>query len=211
MLPARSRSFSRKRPTRSIKRKFYIFCEGKRTEPDYFLEIEKKYGNSKIEFDVVGGIGVPSTITKKAKEKKLCIKKSKNSFEKKDQVWSLFDRDEFSCYWDSIQDCKLADIGVGYSNPCFELWLILHKKDYDKPSNRHVVQKEAESCLPGYDRHKRKTTNCSELMSNIDVAIKRSETKRKRRLEEGLKFGDLPSTSVDMLITEIIKENKKNK
>lgn len=211
MSPSRGKSFSRKKPTRNVKRKFYILCEGKRTEPDYFLEIEKKFGNSKIELDVVGGVGVPSTIVKKAKEKKESIKKSKNSFEKKDQVWALFDRDEFNCYFSSIKECQSLEINIGYSNPCFELWLILHKKDYDKPSNRHEVQKEAEACLPGYDKNKRKTTDCSDLMCEIEIATKRAENQRKRRIEEGLNFGDLPSTSVDMLISEIKKENNTTK
>ena len=39
-------------------------------------------------------------------------------------------------------------------NPCFELWLILHERDYDRPDHRDAVQRELKKLLPEYDNRR---------------------------------------------------------
>ena len=86
--------------------------------------------------------GVPDTLATKAAElaRKLGLlpgrRKAKNSFEENDEVWAVFDRDEHPNFDQAIDRCRRAGVRVARSNPCFELWLILHEKDYDRPDDR---------------------------------------------------------------------------
>ena len=86
--------------------------------------------------EVIPGAGVPRTVAQKAIEYARSHR-SKDSFEENDQVWAVFDRDEHPNFGDAVVRCKESGIGVARSDPCFELWLILHKRDYDRPCDRH--------------------------------------------------------------------------
>ncbi|MEV5709909.1 RloB family protein [Actinoallomurus sp. NPDC052274] len=43
-----------------------------------------------------------------------------------DDVWCVFDVDEFQDIEDAVSLARRQGIGVAVSNPCFELWLLLH-------------------------------------------------------------------------------------
>ena len=58
-----------------------------------------------------------------------------------DDVWVVFDRDEHVEFETSIERCRSVGIGAAFSNPCFELWLILHDSELDGPLTRHEAQK----------------------------------------------------------------------
>ena len=66
----------------------------------------------------------------------------RNLFEEQDQVWVVFDRDEHERFDEAVSLCEANGIGVARSNPCFEVWLILHMVDYDRQDDRHRVKNE---------------------------------------------------------------------
>ena len=132
----------------------------------------------------------------KPKRKKL------DSFEQKDEVWAIFDRDEHPEYKASVQKCETNGIGVARSNPCFEVWLILHFEDYEKATDRHAVQRHFSTFCNDYDPQKRKTTNFNELMPATQKAEERAERQLQNRSTEGDPFG-APSTTVFELIKAI--------
>jgi RloB-like protein len=47
-----------------------------------------------------------------------------------DQVWCVFDVDHFTDIQEAVGAAKQDDIHIALSNPCFELWLILHFCDH---------------------------------------------------------------------------------
>jgi hypothetical protein len=53
-----------------------------------------------------------------------------------DELWMVIDRDRWTIQMlsDIISQCKQKGIGLCISNPCFEIWLILHYKDLTKES-----------------------------------------------------------------------------
>ena len=75
-------------------------------------------------------------------------RRRKNSFEKNDEVWAVFDRDEHPKFDEAVSLCESNGLGVARSNPCFELWLILHERDYDRPDHRDAVQRELKNLRP---------------------------------------------------------------
>ena len=128
----------------------------------------------------------------------------RNSFEEGDQVWAVFDRDEHPRFNGAVDLCARNGIGVARSNPCFELWLVLHKGDYDRSRKSRAVQKKAASLFPGYDKDGAKMPNCDELMHHVKEAERRAEAQLQRRVEQRTPYGN-PSTTVGQL-TRAIRE-----
>ena len=158
-------------------------------------------------------MGVPYTIAEKAVEhaRELGLdprsRREKDSFEDRDQVWAVFDRDEHPNFNEALELCRNNGIGIGRSDPCFELWLILHERDYDRPDGRHTVQALLKALRPEYEIDGAKTPDCDDLITRVEDAERRGEAQLQRREEEDRPFGN-PSTTVGCL-TNAIREAAK--
>lgn len=189
---------------REPKRRFIIFCEGAKTEPAYFEALRKRCSSALIEVKPLPAQGVPDTLTKNAvKEANQLRRKTTDSFEQRDEIWAVFDRDQHPKFDEAVQRCESNRVGVGRSNPCFELWLILHHQDYDKPDGRHAVQAHCEKVCDGYDKDS-KTLDCTNLLEKLEFAIERADKQLKCRKEEGNEYGP-PSTTVGNLVQAILE------
>ena len=128
----------------------------------------------------------------------------RDSFEEGDQVWAVFDRDEHPRFNEAVDLCAQKGVGVARSDPCFELWLILHECDYNQACTRFDVQNEFASRRPEYDRDGAKTPDCADLVQRVEEAERRAEAQLQRRVAEGDPHGN-PSTTVGRL-TRAIRE-----
>ena len=181
-------------------RRFTIFCEGENTEPVYFRALERKYRRQALIGLEIVPVGVPMTIARQASAR--MKKRGRNSFDEKDQVWAVFDRDEHPNHEAAIRMCEENRVGVARSNPCFEVWLILHEGDFDRPYDRHAVQAHLASLRPEYDRDKNKSCDCDHLVKSVEKAEARAIRQLERRDQEGAPFGP-PSTTVGHLTAAI--------
>jgi RloB-like protein len=194
-------SLRRREPFRAPKRRFVIYCEGEVTEIVYFAALRRKPENALIQIKTIGGAGVPFTMAESAvqfaKDNGLGGHggRPSDSYEEDDEVWAVFDRDQHPRYDEAVQLCEGNGVGVGRSNPCFEIWLILHLGDFDKSDGRKAVQKHFQKLHPAYDPKKGKRPDCAELTKNIEQAEARAEKQLARREKEGAPFG-APSTTV---------------
>ena len=198
----------RPRAGRDPIRKFFLFCEGKKTEPGYFLAVQSAHHSTLIE--ICSGVGVPMTVAERAAA---CARKhglaprqrkQRDSFEEGDQVWAVFDRDNHPRFDEAVALCESNGVCVARSDPCFELWLILHERDYDRACTRRDVQRELASLRPEYDKGGAKTPDCADLVQRVEESERRAETQLQRRVEEGKPHGN-PSTTVGQL-TRAIRE-----
>ncbi len=202
------RPIRRRQPRIEPKRRFILFCEGMKTEPTYFSALQRTWTGALIAVETRPGVGVPMTIATEAvnfaKSEGLTRKsrRKKNSFEEKDEVWAVFDRDEHPNFNQAVSLCQANNVGVAYSNPCFELWLILHERDYDQPNHRHAVQIKLENLRPEYDKRRRKVPDCDNLVTRVKSAERRGEVLIDRREQEGDPHGN-PSTTVGILTRTI--------
>lgn len=110
---------------REIKHKILIICEGEKTEVNYFKEIriDKRISDKLVQ------IKNCSLGTNPKKVLECAIKESgykRGKFENFDEVWIVIDRDEHHDFVETVLDAKIKNINVAHSNPCFELWLLLH-------------------------------------------------------------------------------------
>lgn len=107
-------------PVRIEKSTILIVCEGKNTEPSYFLQFKLSSATVKA---IGYGYNTLSLVTQAI------------DFEqegKYEQVWCVFDKDKFPAN-DFNQAITLAaahHLGIAYSNQAFEYWLILHFEDH---------------------------------------------------------------------------------
>lgn len=107
---------------RREKEKILIVCEGANTEPDYFRHFKLSTATVKIV-----GIG-HNTVSLVEYAKKLQDKKEEE--DKYDQVWCVFDKDDFQNFNDATQKAKDLGFKTAWSNQAFEYWLLLHFEDH---------------------------------------------------------------------------------
>lgn len=198
----RVKDLKRRRPTREPKRRFVLVCEGANTEPAYFAAIRRACSGTLVGVKTVPGVGVPMTVAERAVKE--AGRTKPDSFEEGDQVWAVFDRDKHPRFDEAVALCERRGIGVARSNPCFEIWLILHEREHNRPCSPSQAQKELARLRPEYDRRGAKTVDCDDLVNRVEEAEERAEAQLQRRTEEGAPFSN-PSTTVGRLTREIRK------
>ena len=169
--------------------------------------MKRAYGDTLISVEIVPAAGVPYTVAEKAVEQNPKQRRKKDSFEENDQVWAVFDRDEHPRFDEAVALCEQHGVHIGRSNPCFELWLILHERDYDRAEERHEMQKILASLRREYDEDSGKTPDCDEMITRVEEAEERGEKQLQYREQGGRPHGN-PSTTVGRL-TRAIREAAK--
>ncbi|MFM9837298.1 MAG: RloB family protein [Cyclobacteriaceae bacterium] len=101
---------------------FLIVCEGTKTEPNYFIELEKDLPKGIVKLVIEGsGLNTLSLVDR-------AIKIRDASIRNYDRVWAVFDRDDFpeESFNNAIYKALGNGIHCAWSNQAFELWFLLH-------------------------------------------------------------------------------------
>ena len=127
----RGRGSLRRRPPRIDERKrFVIFCEGEVTEPGYLKALERLHGVQNIAvLDIYESGGTPRTLVERAKKTKT---EAGHPAAGDTEYWCVFDVEAPKPHpglRDAVVIARDNGIRVAISNPCFELWLVLHYTD----------------------------------------------------------------------------------
>ena len=126
-----NRPLKRRVGTRKPKRTFLIFCEGERTEPEYLrvLKMQRFVRDvAAVDLRVHAGRGgsVPRTLVSLAVDAR---ERATDEDGEIDEFWCVFDVEwprNHPGLREAVEEAECNDIGLAISNPCFELWLILH-------------------------------------------------------------------------------------
>lgn len=133
-----------------------VCCEGEVTEPSYLNGLKREGHNSLLHVEIKPGGFAPKTLVDYAVELKLeaglKARREKDHSLKYDEVWCVFDVDAHECMLDAKQKARANGINMAISNPCFELWLLLHFQDQRAHIERHHVQSACRDYMPGYDK-----------------------------------------------------------
>jgi hypothetical protein len=152
----RSSKLARRGPRRTPRPEIVVVCEGKVTEPRYFTEFRALYGNSLVTVTAIGGCGVPVSVVQRAIEerhsRRQAARKSGDSFDTLYEVWAVFDRDEHPKEQvpEAFNLAVQHGINLAYSNPCFEVWGLMHFSCFDRPGHHHQAQALLKQQLDGY-------------------------------------------------------------
>ena len=203
---SRSRGSLRRRvAVQSPKRTVLVFCEGRRTEPDYLRALKQQpevrdVASVDIQISQKTTGSVPLTLVKAAAEAR------ERSFDEKgevDEVWCLFDIE-----WpknhpnlpEALNLAKARDIRIAYSNPCFELWLALHFSD----QTAWIDTNAATGLRRSHDGSSDKGVDSGKYMPRRADAARRARLLEEKHLGDGTNFPrDNPSSGMHKFLDAI--------
>ena len=178
---------------------FVIATEGEKTELQYFSQY-------KDNFDLEGKrITLEIIPSRKGESSPSYILKNLDSFKKEndlrgiDRLWMVIDRDSHSWKPKEIRDvatkCQQKKYGLALSNPCFELWVLLHLADlslYSESDKKEIelnarvtkdrtrIEKEILKYINSYNK---KNQNFIPLFTNVQKAIDNAKKLSKKKNE----------------------------
>lgn len=186
----------------AVRREILVFTEGAKTEDGYLLPWRRAYrGAVLLEIDPFHG--VPQSLVERA----VATKKAEARDERRgrgrahDEIWCVFDINSHPNVPEAVRLAETHGIGLAISNPCIELWFMLHFQDQTAYLNRHEAQSAAAALL-----------GCGKVLTRaaMDLLYERYDDARDRaqRLDakhdgDGSPPGSNPSSSVWSLIEAI--------
>ena len=208
-MPGRRRNRDRKPGRRSPFREpikiILIVCEGEKTEPQYFDGFSRACQNPRVEIQLASEHGVPKTLVECAKRHKKDREAQGNRERDEnlayDSVWCVFDVDDHPHVADAKQMARDNDIHLAISNPCYELWLLLHFRESPGMQPRNKLQRTLKSHVPNYDKH----VEYSTYSAGYEQAFSRAKRMDESAENEG-DSGRNPTTGVYKL-TELMRAN----
>lgn len=182
-----------------------IVCEGAKTEPIYLDKMKKHYRLPAAKIEIVPGniSGTnPKSVVEYAKRRMEELVRENNDIEN-ENVWCVFDRDQHEKLHEALQQAEDNGFGVGFSNPSFELWLLLHFQDQQAEIERKVVTSRLKKHIKDYEKNSRGTFD--RTIDRLAEAKTRAEYLRKMHIRNKNPENHNPSTSVDKLVNHLEK------
>jgi hypothetical protein len=190
--------FKRRRPTLDPRPRILVVCEGEKTEPTYFDGIAHEEEVRLVRVEIVQSGGVPKSVVERAVSMRSTAqreaKRQRDANLAYDEVWCVFDVDEHPHLPEALDRAQANAIHVALSNPCFELWLLLHFEDQRAYIDRHKLQSACRQHMPGYS----KVAAYVKLKPRYGEAVRRAVTLASWQEEQGRKHAN-PSTGVHLL------------
>jgi hypothetical protein len=186
-----------------------ILCEGKVTEPSYFHAFKHEHRSQLVRIEVVPDCGVPKSLVEHAVERKAEAqreaKRHGDPYLKWDEIWCVFDVDAHPRLEEAKNQARDNKLEVAISNPCFELWLLLHFQDQRAHRDRAQIQLACRNHLPEYV----KEIPYAKVQPLYAQAVERAKELDKWQ-EEQSRPGGNPSTAVHKLTERIVEFGKEN-
>lgn len=155
-----SRSFRRRPATREIGRRVLIACEGSKTEPGYFDGIRQALRLSTERVLVIPHEGTDPRSVVRAAVARRNEQRRDGRWTERDTAWAVYDGEEHLAanptnWHEAIQIAQTKDIRLAISNPCFELWYLLHYQDQSAYLTRQQARHALKQYLPDYEKSNR--------------------------------------------------------
>lgn len=192
---------SRRSRQRRPKNVILIVCEGKETEMNYFRRFNSRGCGVRIK-PIHRGCTDPKSIVVEAKK---AIREYSIDFDNGDEVWCVFDLDH-STNEDlevAVQDAESNNIGVALSNPCIELWYLVHFEMIHSQKTIAETEEKLKSHINGYT----KSMDVYDLLKDkLDDAISRAKQMNEKHNEDDTKLFSResnPSSQIFKLVESI--------
>jgi hypothetical protein len=196
---AKHSELSRRKPGRVVKPRWLIVCEGAKTEQEYFHGLRKALGNKVIlEFDARHSD--PKSIVEVAAAAKRNAARAarQDPNEEFDQIWCVFDRDTHPLVQEALCQAEANSLPVAFSDPCFELWLLLHFQN----QTAHITAETACSLCGTYMPQYEKSPQLARLLEGLESAETRAAALNLRQARNGMTRQN-PWTEVHKLVSAI--------
>jgi hypothetical protein len=189
-------SLRRRGPRREPLPRVLVVCEGEVTEREY-VEYLRRTERIPINLTIRAG-GTTKTLVETAVRLQKEAKTSRDPNDHFDQVWCVFDVDQHPKIDDAKQQANAHGIHLVISNPCFDLWILLHFEDLRKHTHRHKVQSACRKHIKDYD----KSPPCEQLFERFPEAERRATELNNWHASCGTD-GQNPSTNAHDFVAKI--------
>ncbi len=193
----------RRKPTLDPRPRVLVVCEGEKTEPTYFDGLAHEEEVRLLQVEIVKSGGVPKTVVERAVAMKRAAraeaKRQRDANLDYDEVWCVFDVDDHPHLREALDQAKANSIEIALSNPCFELWIVLHFQD----QRAHIERKKLQHLCRGYMPRYIKVAAYADLKHLYETAVARARALAKWQ-EEQDRVAANPSTGV-YLLTERLR------
>ena len=186
---------------------FLITSEGERTEPNYFRGlVSARTGRDKIdEIDIRGEGRVTTSLVE---ETARIVNRSLKSY---DNVWVVFDRDDFEDFDEAIATARRLGFHVAWSNESFEYWLCLYLGRYDSGLSRSdwcaILDKRLRAAgKGGYDKNREDIFPVLDEIGSHAKALRYASRIRATYGEGSVPSKCNPCTTVDELVRKLDEE-----
>jgi len=141
-----------KQRTRELQNIIIIICEGE-TEVKYFNGFKTRYSNMRIRPLNPNYTDAKNLVDEAIKEQSELKKKIDNSI-KSHSVWCAFDVDEkdSQAIREAIEKADKHLIKIALSNPCLELWYLIHYQNQTAGIERHDALRQLRTYIPNYEK-----------------------------------------------------------
>lgn len=198
------RDLRRRGPVRDPLPLILVVCEGEVTEPRYIETFRLAHGANTVRVRVEAPGGDPRALVETAiRLRDEATRRAKRERDRNlayDEVWCVFDVDEHARTPEARHLAASSRIRLAVSNPCFELWLLLHFAERTAHVTTAQVVKLLRGHLPTYQKHVR----FDDVHHGYLDAVERGKALDRRHGELGSEGGN-PSTGMYRL-TERIRE-----
>ena len=153
----RGRRKGRRSPFRDPKPTILVVSEGEVTEPEYLRGLQRACRNPRVTIKLAEEHGVPMALVRAAKKYKEEARGRANQEEDDnlayDSVWCIFDVDDHPAVGEASEMARDNRIRLAISNPCIELWLLLHFSENPGMQHRDTISRILKNHVPDYDKH----------------------------------------------------------
>lgn len=198
------RGLSRRRPVRDPLPLILVVCEGEVTEREYIEEFRLAQGAATVRVKVVTPGGDPRALVEHAiklrDNAETEATRARDQNLAYDEAWCVCDVDDHARLAEARRIAEAENVRLSVSNPCIELWLLLHFADHTAHLTTSQASRFIKKHLPNYDKHVR----FEDVADGYPDAVRRAESLDRRHADLGSEGGN-PSTGMYRL-TERIRE-----
>ncbi len=190
---------------RQPRKTILIFCEGERTEPEYLKALKyqpwvRDIAAVDLRVETGHGGSVPTTLVSLAADAR---RRALDEEGEIDEIWCVFDVEwpqNHSGLQGAVKQALQNGIKLAISNPCFELWLVLHFQDH----NAWLDNDPARRLRRSLDRSGDKGIDAATYMPLVRDAARRAKELDELHRRNGTAFPhDNPSSGMHRLFATI--------
>jgi hypothetical protein len=192
-----------RRPSNAAKRRsILVFTEGLKTEPVYLTYWYRLY-RERVIVTIDPFHGTPLSLVEKAAARRASDLREarRKRGDAYDEYWCVFDIDEHPHVGRALKLAAAESISVAVTNPCIELWFLLHFRDRRAAIDRADAQRESNQLLGCAKVPTSKAL--AELISHHDQARDRAQALDKKHKLDGSSPRSNPSSGAWRLIESI--------
>ncbi len=204
---------ARRKPPKSLKRRsgfrqpkktLVVFCEGKRTEPEYLDALKRlpevhNVAAVDVRVETSHGGAVPLTLVNLAIEARNRYQGNEGEI---DEYWCVFDV-EWPRNHPNLEAArtlaKANQIEVAISNPCFEIWLAFHFTDCSAWMDNDAARRLRRNL----DGQADKGLSADTYMPKRSEAVRRALSMEQRHSDVTNFPNDNPSSGMHRLVTSV--------